>query len=157
MLPSEQYPSPTNECFDFAELPPTSSPVQDTQETNFESTFISGRSSILLYPLFSFNVHNVLQLSSVVQRARGVAPESIKASVLVAIVELEGPDTVTTKKAHLEGSKISRLRLTVGDDDDSIVSLTAWRETAERWGNTTDEVGLKRGDVVFLESLSLLR
>jgi hypothetical protein len=66
---------------------------------------------------------------------------------------MEGPDSMTIKKKGVnEGSKVSRLKLTIGDDDDSVVELVAWRETAERWGNSTEEMGVKKGDVVFLES-----
>lgn len=67
---------------------------------------------------------------------------------------MQGPDSVTVKKGPNEGTKVSRLRLTIGDDDDSVVEAVAWRETAERWGNSTEEEGIKKGDVVFLENVS---
>jgi hypothetical protein len=77
----------------------------------------------------------------------------VKASILVVVIDVQGPDSVTIKKGVAEGTKVSRLQLTVGDDDDAIASLTAWRETAERWGNATEDVGLKKGDVVFLAGM----
>jgi hypothetical protein len=141
---------------EFAQPPPTSSPPQETQQTEFESTLISGRSSICVYPLFNFSIRNVSPLSSILQRAKGTAPEPLKASMVVAIIDLQGPDSVTIKKGMNEGTKVSRLELTIGDDDDSIASLTAWRETAEKWGNATEEAGVKKGDVIFLESGSSL-
>lgn len=76
--------------------------------------------------------------------------------MIVVVIEVEGPDSITIKKGPNRGSKVSRLQLTIGDDDDEVIGLTAWRETAERWGNATEEEGLKMGDVVFLESEHLV-
>lgn len=81
-----------------------------------------------------------------------------KVNLLVAIMEVEGPDTIHIKKGPDSGKEVSILKIIVGDEDGGVCRLTAWREVAEQWGGSyanTPAPSLKRGDVVYLQSVFL--
>ena len=115
-----------------------------TSTTN--SYVYSDTSSIARFPDFQFSLGTLSELAS----ARG------KACLLLAVLEVEGPDEVTVRRGPDAGHVVSVLRLIVGDESSTIRKLTAWREVAEAWGGATqDAVGIRSGDVVYFESTSL--
>jgi hypothetical protein len=56
------------------------------------------------------------------------------------------------KKGSDAGQQVSILKLILGDDQGSVCKLTAWRDTADAWGGLGPSPGLKRGDILYLES-----
>ena len=127
----------------------------------------------------------------------GVGSSSNKVNLLCAVLEVEGPDTITIRKGPESGKQVSVLRLVLGqpfhepneisrqvpgrdgrtdvnvsvykrdstyapngDEQGNgqrlpvIAKLTAWRETAELWGGRADDVGVVRGDIVYIQSTS---
>jgi len=106
----------------------------------------SDTSSIARFPNFQFSLATISELAS----AQG------KTCLLLAVLEIDGPDEVTVRRGPDAGRVVSVLRLIVGDEASTIRKLTAWREVAETWGGTTqDAVGLRCGDVVYFESTPL--
>lgn len=125
----------------------------ETQET--QSYEYSDASSIARFPDFHFNLHTLTPLSefsSSKPRGKG----SKKISTLLATLEVEGPDRLTLRKGVDSGKEIYVFKMVLGDEDGSVCKLTAWREVAEIWGGVGQETGIKRGDIVYLESMSLL-
>lgn len=116
------------------------------EETQEISAYSSDASSIIRFPSFTFDLHTLLKLAKVSK-----TPAYSKASVLAAVLEIEGPDVIHIKKGLDAGKEVSLLKMILGDDEGSVCKLTAWREIAECWG-AEDASGIKRGDVVFLES-----
>ena len=106
----------------------------------------SDSSSIARFPNFQFSLGTLSELAS----AQG------KSRLLLAVLEVDGPDEVTVRRGPDAGRVVSVLRLIVGDETSTIRKLTAWREVAEAWGGATqDTVGMRCGDVVYFESTSL--
>jgi hypothetical protein len=106
----------------------------------------SDTSSIARFPNFQFSLGTLSELAS----AQG------KTCLLLAVLEVDGPDEVTVRRGPDAGRVVSVLRLIVGDEASTIRKLTAWREVAEAWGGATqDTVGIRCGDVVYFESTSL--
>ena len=119
--------------------------TQNTQSLNY-----SDASSIACFPTFHFNLHTLVSITQLVkQKTVG----TLKISALLAVLEVEGPDTVRIKSGKDAGKEVAVLRLILGDEGGSISKLTAWREVAERWGGQHNTVAVKRGDVVLIESL----
>lgn len=105
----------------------------------------SDTSSIARFPNFQFSLGTLSELAS----AQG------KTCLLLAVLEVDGPDEVTVRRGPDAGRVVSVLRLIVGDEASTIRKLTAWREVAEAWGGATqDAVGIRCGDVVYFESTS---
>lgn len=85
-----------------------------------------------------------------------------KRSLIVAVLDWMGPEYITIKKGASTGMKIARMSMTIGDDSHvpsfdsetrgtgTVMEIVVWRETAEEWC----EMGIKKGDVVLLESTS---
>ncbi|KAK0239742.1 hypothetical protein EDD85DRAFT_767067 [Armillaria nabsnona] len=117
----------------------TSASLLETQET--QETHYSDTSSIARFPTFHFNLHTLGTLN-------GLRGGSRKMNFLLVVLEVDGPDTIRTKK----GPEISILKMILGDDEGNMCKLTAWREVADVWGGMTGSVRVKRGDIVFLES-----
>ena len=114
--------------------------------TTTTSYVYSDTSSIARFPDFQFSLGTLSELAS----AQG------KTCLLLAVLEVEGPDEVTVRRGPDAGHVVSVLRLIVGDEASTIRKLTAWREVAEAWGGATqDAVGIRNGDVVYFESTSL--
>jgi hypothetical protein len=76
--------------------------------------------------------------------------------MLLAVLEIEGPDTIRIKKGADAGKEVSVLKLLLGDEEGCICKLTAWREVAEVWGGVGDAVGVKKGDVLYFDSMYIL-
>jgi hypothetical protein len=105
----------------------------------------SDTSSIARFPNFQFSLGTLSELAF----AQG------KTCLLLAVLEVDGPDDVTVRRGPDAGRVVSVLRLIVGDEASTIRKLTAWREVAEAWGGATqDAVGIRCGDVVYFESTS---
>ena len=103
----------------------------------------SDTSSIARFPNFRFSLGTLSVLAS----AQG------KTCLLLAVLEVDGPDDVTVRRGPDAGHVVSVLRLIVGDEASTIRKLTAWREVATTWGGATqDAVGIRCGDVVYFES-----
>ena len=119
------------------------------------------------FPQFHFSLHSLSSLSALERNLaghRGAAPvagpyasppSKQKVSLLVAILETEGPDTIRIKKGTDAGKEVSILKVIVGDEDGGVCRLTAWREVAEQWGGSDPDAhapAMKRGDIVYLQS-----
>jgi len=129
--------------------PPTRLETQpETQET--QSYNYSDASSITRFPSFHFALHSLTSLSSLLTISSKV---SRKVNMLLAVLEVEGPDTIRIKKGADSGREVAVLKLILGDEEGCICKLTAWREVAETWGGVGDGVGVKRGDVLYVESM----
>ncbi|KZT71673.1 hypothetical protein DAEQUDRAFT_92262 [Daedalea quercina L-15889] len=136
--------------------------VLETQGTgSFE---YSDASSVGRFPAFHFSIHSLTSLSQLVAHAQedlqrtGASGHkgSRKVSLLAAILEVEGPDTIRIKKGAEAGKEVCLLKLILGDEDGCVCKLTAWREAAETWGGVdaaSAAPSVKRGDVVLLENV----
>lgn len=123
--------------------------VADSQETDdsfTQSQTYSDSSSIAQFPHFHFNLNSLTTLESL--HGRG----SKQVSMLLAVLEIQGPDGITLKKGKDAGKEVYLLKLTLGDSDNQVCTLTAWRETAETWGGLNDSPGIQRGDIVHIQS-----
>ncbi|KAG2063955.1 hypothetical protein BDR04DRAFT_1036643 [Suillus decipiens] len=127
----------------FLRTSQSQSALDQTQETT--SVSYSDASSIARFPHFQISLHKVSSLASLYREniARGR-----KVNMLLATLEVEGPDTVRVKKGMDAGKEVSVLRMILGDEDGSVCKLTAWRDVADAWG----ALGVKRGDIIYLES-----
>ncbi|TFY56678.1 hypothetical protein EVJ58_g7489 [Rhodofomes roseus] len=137
----------------------------ETQETQGSGSYeYSDASSVGRFPSFHFSIHTLTGLSQLaayaqaeMQRAGAAGRKgSRKVSLLVAVLEVEGPDTIRIKKGPETGKEVYLLKLILGDEDGCVCKLTAWRETAETWGGADPAVtasSVKRGDIVLLEDV----
>ena len=112
------------------------------QNLEIQDSYYSDTSSIARFPEFQFSLSALSALAS----ANG------KVCLLLAVLEVDGPDDVTVRRGPDTGRVISVLHLILGDETSTICKLTAWREVAETWGGATQAVGMRRGDVVYFES-----
>ncbi|KAL5492051.1 hypothetical protein ACEPAI_3498 [Sanghuangporus weigelae] len=136
----------------------TQTDPREISEVSFAHT---STSSITAFPSFVINLHTLTTLSELTTRS--VQPRwSRKVNLLVAILEVDGPDVVRIKKGPESGKETSVLRLVVGGEEGGVCKLTVWRETANTWGGVReiqpDETiyeieGTKRGDIVYLENI----
>jgi len=117
--------------------------VAETQETQ-ESSYATDASSIARFPAFHFNLHDLTTLNSINSK------QSHKVNLLLAVLEVDGPDTVRQKKGPGAGGEIYVMKLILGDEQGNICKLTAWRDVADEWGNV---ISVKRGDVVHIQSM----
>jgi hypothetical protein len=120
----------------------------DTQDSQSFRNY-SDASSIARFPTFHFNLHTLTPLS---QLSESKFKGSIKVNVLLAVLEVEGPDTIRIKKGPEAGKEIAILKMILGDEEGTVCKLTAWREVAEEWGGSEKTVAAKRGDIVHIES-----
>jgi hypothetical protein len=92
-------------------------------------------------------------LSAQASRTKNAAGKfTSKVNLLLAVLEIEGPDTIRIKKGADAGKEVSILKIILGDEENEVCKLTAWREVAEEWGGYSKTEAAKRGDVVYLES-----
>lgn len=122
--------------------------TQETQETQSYGNY-SDASSIARFPSFHFSLHSLTPLSTLSTLG---ASGSRKVTVLLAALEVEGPDTIRIKKGADAGKEVSLLKMILGDENGNVCKLTAWRQVAEVWGGEGDATALKRGDILFIES-----
>jgi hypothetical protein len=121
-------------------------------DTQYSQSFRnhSEASSIARFPIFHFNLHTLTSLSQLSENTKFKG--SIKVNVLLAVLEMEGPDTIRIKKGPESGKEIAILKMILGDEEGIACKLTAWREVAEEWGGSGNAVAAKRGDIVHIES-----
>ena len=128
--------------------------MMETQET--ASYEYSDTSSIGRFPHFSFNLHTLRLVKALVEMAKSSRTKgTLKVNVLMAVLEVEGPDVVTIRKGKDAGNQVSILKVILGDEDGNVLKLTAWRDAAETWGIGTDaQPPIRRGDIVLFQSRS---
>ncbi|KAF8461445.1 hypothetical protein JB92DRAFT_2839104 [Gautieria morchelliformis] len=127
-----------------------------TDDTGDETTILSEGSSISHFPTFNFSLNTLSSLSSIVHaRKPGSGSVSSKVTLLLGVLEVEGPSYVNVKTGHYAGSEVALLKLIVGDEQATMCKLIAWRDTAELWGGMDDDGGLKRGDIVLFENIMI--
>lgn len=130
------------------------SSLYETQETQETASYdYSDASSIGRFPFFSFSLHSLTSLSvlSALSKSR---KGSRKAAILVATLEVDGPDSITIKKGADAGKQVSLLKMILGDEDGNVCKLAAWRDVADVWGGNTISPAVKRGDICLIESMS---
>ncbi|KAH7889173.1 hypothetical protein F5I97DRAFT_1940613 [Phlebopus sp. FC_14] len=134
-------------------LRPSESQPHGTYETQETVSYAySDASSIARFPNFQFSLHKITSLSSLYVAAKS-SKGSRKVNLLLAALEVEGPDTIRIKKGIDAGKEVAILKMILGDGEGSICRLTAWRDTAETWGGGYGRTPpLKRGDILYLES-----
>lgn len=132
--------------------------LEDTQENSGSYNYTySDSSSIAHLPTFHFNLRGLATLHALATAASAARSKgSRKVTLLVAVIEVDGPDTVTIKKGIDAGKEVSLLKMVLADDEGGAAKLVAWRETAEIWSGDGRAPSLARGDVVLLESESRL-
>ncbi|KAG9119957.1 hypothetical protein FRC07_004769, partial [Ceratobasidium sp. 392] len=105
-------------------------------------------SSVMNFPTFHFSLRTLTPLRVALTPAgRG----SVRATLLVAVLEVDGPDPITTKN----GQETHLLRLVIGEDDGSVGKIAAWGDTALEWGGAKRMPGLRRGDVALLSDVQV--
>jgi len=90
------------------------------------STYSSRPSSIAPFPQFNFNLHSLNSIPALVSmvgsaRSRG----SLNDTVLVAVLEVDGPDTIIIKKGQDAGKQVSLLKMILSDQEGNVSKLTA--------------------------------
>ncbi|PFH49043.1 hypothetical protein AMATHDRAFT_76413 [Amanita thiersii Skay4041] len=106
--------------------------------------------SIARFPSFQFNPNVLCSLAQLTK-----APKRV--SMLLAVLEVDGPDVVKIKTGPDAGREVGVLKMILGEEG-GVGKLTAWREIAERWGGVSGEgAAVKRGDVVLIENVNGLR
>ncbi|KAH7909223.1 hypothetical protein BJ138DRAFT_1102866 [Hygrophoropsis aurantiaca] len=103
--------------------PSESLPHKGTYETQESASCdYSDASSIARFPNFQFSLHKVTSLSSLYALAKH-SKGSRKISVLLATLEVEGPDTIKIKKGLDAGKEVSILKMILGDEEGSVWNL----------------------------------
>ena len=129
--------------------------LYETQETKETASYnYSDASSIGRFPSFNFSLHSITPLA-ILSALSGNGKGSRKVSILAAVLEVEGPDTITIKKGMDTGKQISLLKMILGDEEGDVCKLTAWRDVADSWGGSLTAPAVKKGDICFVESMSL--
>ncbi|KAK7053798.1 hypothetical protein R3P38DRAFT_3305223 [Favolaschia claudopus] len=117
----------------------------ETQES--QSYDYSDASSIARFPSFHFSMNSLTALSTLAKcRVKGTS----KVTLLLAVLEVDGPDTIHFKKGKDAGKESFVLKMILGDEEGNVCKLTAWREVAQDWGGCGDQIGAKRGDILLL-------
>ncbi|RXW23097.1 hypothetical protein EST38_g2780 [Candolleomyces aberdarensis] len=140
--------------------------ILETQTQSFD--YSDGESSIARFPTFHFNIHTLASLSfhgpGAPHNNRGPGPNMLnkssarKVNLLLAILEVDGPETITIKKGPDAGKQVALLKMILGDEKGGVGKLSAWREVAEVWSGMNSgrsSMACKRGDVVYLENVLL--
>lgn len=124
----------------------TTSISDESYAKDLTPTFDTQRDDVSITRLPSFHIP-VNRLSSIesVMRIENSAHLTRKVCLLVAVLEMEGPNVVRVKKGPDAGKEIAVLTLMVGDEDGKIAKITVWRERAEEWSET-----VRKGDVVYM-------
>ncbi|KAL1758180.1 hypothetical protein FB107DRAFT_207653 [Schizophyllum commune] len=141
---------------------------EETQDETQSSAVYSDSSSIAHFPAFRFGLHALNSLSELhipgkpnlaaldkpapnffggAKKDTAKSPQR-RVTLLLAILEVDGPDSVRVKTGADAGKEVSVLRMVLGDEMGKVCKLTAWREVADAWASA----GVRRGDVVLLES-----
>ncbi|KDQ50247.1 hypothetical protein JAAARDRAFT_142237 [Jaapia argillacea MUCL 33604] len=143
-LPSQKPDNQANNSFSYS--------YSFSYNTNASFSSSAPIGSIAQFPSYHFTLHSLTPLSSISLPH----PHRVnrKVTILVAILEIDGPDTITLKNGKDAGKEVSLLKMIVGDEEGVIGKVVAWREVADVWGGNVDGAErLKRGDVVLLENV----
>ena len=126
----------------------TTSMSDESYSKDITSTFDTQHDNISIARLPSFYIP-VNQLSSIeaVLRIENSGSPTRKVCLLVAILDMEGPNVVRIKKGKEAGKETAVLGLVVGDEEGKIANITVWRERAEEWGGM-----MRKGDIVYMRS-----
>jgi hypothetical protein len=132
-----------------AALPDLAIPLPDsTPNTTGSTSFAySDTSSIVRFPTFHIDLHRLTSLAAL-SKLRPNSSQKKKVNVLLAALEVEGPDEITIRKGPDAGKQVSVLKMILGDEGGGVCKLTAWRDVADRWADA------KRGDILLIESTS---
>ncbi|KAL1716312.1 DHS-like NAD/FAD-binding domain-containing protein [Schizophyllum commune] len=143
---------------------------EETQDETQSSAVYSDSSSIAHFPTFRFSLHALNSLSELhipgkpnpagsdkpasnffggAKKDTAKSPQR-RVTLLLAILEVDGPDSVRVKTGADAGKEVSVLRMVMGDEAGKVCKLTAWREVADAWASA----GVRRGDVVLLENVN---
>ncbi|KAJ6544191.1 hypothetical protein B0H19DRAFT_1169873 [Mycena capillaripes] len=129
-------------------------PLETQFETQPESQSYgeySDAASIARFPAFQFFLNSLTSLTSLTKcRVKGTS----KVILLLAVLEVDGPDSFRFKKGKDAGKESFVLKMILGDEDRNVCKLAAWREVAQDWGGCGDEIGAKRGDILLLTDSS---
>ncbi|KAJ7204631.1 hypothetical protein B0H12DRAFT_1243591 [Mycena haematopus] len=118
------------------------SQFEESQSFNY-----SDESSIARFPAFHFSLNTLASLTSLAKsRVKGTQTVTL----LLAVLEVDGPDSFHFKQGKDAGKESFVLKMILGDEDGKVCKLTAWREVAQDWGGCGDQVGVKRGDILLL-------
>ncbi|KAF8146472.1 hypothetical protein K438DRAFT_503882 [Mycena galopus ATCC 62051] len=135
-------PSFLNVSKSMAQTGPAAETFEESQSYNY-----SDESSIARFPAFHFSLNALTSLTTLAKsRVKGTQ----KVTLLLAVLEVDGPDSFHFKKGKDAGMESFILKMILGDDDGNVCKLTAWREVAQDWGGCGEQVGVKRGDIVLL-------
>nr|GAT49922.1 predicted protein [Mycena chlorophos] len=133
----------------------TQAPLESQFETQMEESQSfnrdlsgAGSESIAHFPTFHFSLNTLTPLSALM-KARGKGSNT-KVTMLLAVLEVDGPDTFRFKKGKDAGKESHVLKMILGDEEGNVCKLTAWREVAQDWGGSGDDIAAKRGDVLLL-------
>ena len=119
-----------------------------SQSLSYSRSNLDLSHSIAHFPSFHFNPNRLSSLSLLGEGAR-------KVNLLLAVLEVDGPDVIKIKNGRDAGKEVAILKLIVGDEEGRVGKLTAWREIAEMWGGSLEgTTAVKRGDVILLEGTS---
>ncbi|KAJ1309714.1 hypothetical protein OPQ81_006479 [Rhizoctonia solani] len=122
--------------------------MTDTLPNSQSQSISSTSSSIAHFPTFHFSLRTLTPLRVALTPAgRG----SVKVNLLVAVMDVDGPDMITTKT----GQETHLLKLVIGDDEGAVGKITAWGETALEWAGAKKMLGLRRGDIVYLSDIQV--
>jgi hypothetical protein len=126
----------------------------DPESYEHEETGYSDASSIGRLPTFSFSLNSLTPLGAMRSAIAGAKTKGSRlVNVLVAVMEVEGTDTIRIKKGKDAGREVTVLKILGADEEGEVARATAWREVAELWGGVhTGVEGVKKGDVVLMES-----
>jgi hypothetical protein len=108
-------------------------------------------SSVIDFPTFRIDLHTLTSLSDLL--SSGIERKAQKVNVLLAALEVEGPEMITIKNGTNAGQQVARLTMILGDEEGCLCKLTAWRDVAELWGGTRGAPGARSGDVLLIQSL----
>lgn len=158
-LSASQNSAATQERSGIHQVPPTSSYPHmlgslDTsldENSSVDITRDSSDASIARLPTFRIPINQLASLKNLVQPQAARTSSSTKVTILVGVLEIDGPDFIRIKKGIDAGLEVALLKLVIGDTDGGICKLTVWRELAEEWANE-----LNGGDVVLLQGGFLL-
>ncbi|CAE7161482.1 unnamed protein product [Rhizoctonia solani] len=135
--------STTSTLVETESFPTRTFRMTNTLPDSQSQSISSASSSIAHFPTFHFSLRTLTPLRvALTPTGRG----SVKANLLVAVMEVDGPDMITTKA----GQETHMLKLVIGDDEGAAGKITVWGETALEWAGARKMMGLRRGDIVYL-------
>lgn len=126
----------------------TTSMSDESYSKDMTSTFDTelDNISIARLPSFYIPINRISSIEATLRIENSGCPTR-KVCLLVAILDMEGPNVVRIKKGTDAGKETAVLGLVVGDEEGKVAKITVWRERAEEWGGM-----VRKGDVVYMRS-----